>query len=147
VAFIVLSTLAIVVSCDEISRTKTEASKVQEEQTLRLTYGGFIQGGPENQRLDGVCGADSNRNAIECDIYNGLPDWNVTELMLRVSWQPYGDNDVRDYRQRVSIAPFTTQKVSVTLGAQLPNDTWIGRERISHWTWMVAGAKGVRASK
>jgi hypothetical protein len=143
-AFIILCAL-VLSACNETSTyTYTKAPKV-EEQDLRITFGGFIQGGPQDQKLEGICGPDWTRSEFDCDIYNGLPNWNVTELTLQVNWSPYGDSDHRFYKQRVSISPFTTQKVSITLGTRLPNSVRVGRTTIEPWHWLIVGAKGTRA--
>jgi hypothetical protein len=104
-----------------------------------------MQGGDEHQKIDGVCGTDETRNVLNCDIHNGLQDWRVTELVIRVTWAPYSEDDVRDFRQRISIAPLTTETIHVRLGAQLPTDTYLLGKADSHWSWLVVNAKGVPA--
>jgi hypothetical protein len=121
------------------SRTApAQPEKAPAEQYLNLTLGGFIKGGNEKQTVDGVCSTDNTRNVLNCDIYNGLPDWKITELGFAVTWKPYSDEDARVFRQRVSIAPLTTASVTFRLGTQLPS---IQRD----WGWQIVGARGVPA--
>jgi hypothetical protein len=137
-------TLCLLTSLSACTQTSPKTKEEPREQDLRLTYGGFIYGGPQDQKLDGICGPDWTRNALECDIYNGLPNWKVTEITLRVAWDPYGDDNVRLFRQRVSIPPLTTEKVTVMLGTRLPNDTIIGKQPAEHWNWLIVAAKALR---
>lgn len=113
------------------------------EQNLAVTLGGFIQGGDEHQAIDGVCRVDQPRTSMTCDIYNGLPQWKITELSIRVTWFPYSTSNVRDFRERISIPPLTTGTVSFPLGLQLPADTSVQGHASAHWSWIVAAAKGV----
>jgi len=115
------------------------------EQDLNITIGGFIQGGNEQQKMDGVCNTDDTRHVLNCDIYNGLPGWRVTELVIKLAWAPYSDDNVRDYRQRVSILPQTTASLHVLLGTQLPADTKIRGKTLRHYHWLIIGAKAVPA--
>ena len=67
-----------------------------------------------------------------------------------VNWLPYTDDDKRYYAQRVAIEPLTTERVSIRLGIQLPEDTRFkfrsGRlgPLETHWGWQIAEAKGHR---
>jgi len=115
------------------------------EQDLRITFGGFLQGGDERQKIDGVCNADDTRSVFNCDIYNGLPNWLVTELVIRITWAPYSHGDVRDYRERVSIPPLTTASLNFRLGMQLPDSTSFRGQISRHWDWLVVGAKAIPA--
>ena|SRR6202030_1712613 len=132
-----------------------EAPKVPEkrealappEQDLPITFGGFTEGHPERGELNGVCGTDETRNVLNCDIYNGLLDWTVTEITLGVTWAPYNDDDKRYYRETVSIPPLKTGQVSIRLGMQLPLDSVIKYRagpptKQKHWSWLIAGARG-----
>jgi len=108
------------------------------EQDIKLTYDGYVENGDKQQRIEGTCSTDDTRTAVNCDLYNGLPDWTITEATIRVTWKPYSVHDVRDFRQRVSISPLTTASTSFRVGHQLPPD-WNG------WVWLVVGAKGIHA--
>lgn len=55
---------------------------------ILLTLGGFIPGGDENQRVEGTCTPAASRDALSCDIYNGLTGWKLTQLRFRVTWSP-----------------------------------------------------------
>jgi hypothetical protein len=111
------------------------------EQDLRITFGGFLDGGDENQKIEGTCSTDDAHNAMTCDIYNGLPKWQITALIIRVTWAPYSQADVRDFSERVTIQPLTTGTVRFKLGKQLPADeVFVGR-LVHHWSWLVVGAK------
>ncbi len=112
------------------------------DQDLHITFGGFVEKHPEGGKLGGVCGPDIKRDVLTCDIYNGLLDWTVTEIILAVTWSPYSDDDKRYYRVRVSIKPLKTEHVSVRLGMQLPPDTAIGTNTSRHWSWLIANARG-----
>ncbi len=116
------------------------AQEKKPEQDLRITFGGFLENHPEGGKLNGVCGTDDTRNVLNCDIYNGLLDWTVTEIILAVIWSPYGDDDKRYYRVHVSIEPLTTERTTVSLGLQLPPDDMVGH----HWHWLIASARGYR---
>jgi hypothetical protein len=129
------------------SKETPESSNPPAEQNLAITLGGFIQGGDEHQTVDGVCRLDRPRISMTCDIYNGLPQWNITELSIRITWSPYSDSDVRDFRERISIPSLTSGTVSFPLGLQLPDDTVIEGRVLNHWSWIVAAAKGVPAAR
>ncbi len=118
------------------------------DQELPITVGGFIENHPERGTLNGVCGTDATRNVLNCDIYNGLLDWTVTEITLGVTWAPYNDDDKRYYRESVSIESMKTSQVSIRLGLQLPLDDVIRRRNrapvtMNHWSWLITGAKGL----
>ena len=116
------------------------------EQDLRITYGGFLDGGDESQKIEGTCSTDDTRSVLTCDIYNGLPKWQVTALIIRVTWAPYSQADVRDFSERVSIQPLTTGTVRFKLGKQLPADTVFPGRRLSHWNWLIVGARALPIS-
>ncbi len=125
---------------------KPKAS-VPPDRDLPITYGGFIENHPERGELNGVCGTDDTRNVLNCDIYNGLLDWTVTEITFVVTWAPYNDDDKRYYRETVSIPPLKTGQVSIRLGMQLPIDSVMKYRaqpptRLKHWSWLIAGARG-----
>jgi hypothetical protein len=134
------------VACDESATPRVATSKEEPEQDLRITYGGFIQNGPQDQLLDGVCGTDVTRNTVNCDIHNGLLGWNVTEVTFQIIRT--GDDQQHYYRQRVPIAPLQTEHVGIRLGMQLPADDYIkyrgkpGGQTLSRWSWLIVGAKG-----
>lgn len=111
------------------------------EQDLRLTFGGFPQEHPEEGKLEGVCGTDSTRNVLDCDVYNGLAHWTVKELTLEVTWFPFGEDNKRFYSESVSIEPLKTEHVSIRLGLQLPGRVSPPGKR---WGWLIANAKGHR---
>jgi hypothetical protein len=111
------------------------------EQNLRITYGGFLDGGDENQKIEGTCAADDTRSVLTCDIYNGLAKWQVTALVIRVTWSPYSQADVRDFSESNTIQPLTTGTVRFKLGKQLPADEVFSGRRLSHWSWLIVGAK------
>jgi hypothetical protein len=102
------------------------------EQDLQITVGGFMKRGDEHEKLKGTCRLVELGSILNCDIYSGLTKWHVTELVIRVTWYPYSEEDVRDFRQQVSISPLTTAPVSLRLGKQLTDMRWV-----------VVGAKGV----
>lgn len=111
------------------------------EQDLRITFGGFLDGGDENQKIEGKCSTDEARSDLTCDIYNGLPKWQITALVIRITWAPYSQADVRDFSERVTIQPLTTCTFRFKLGKQLPADGVFFGRRMSHWEWLVVGAK------
>lgn len=115
------------------------------EQDLPITIAGFLQGGNEQEKIDGVCGTDETRNVLNCDIHNGLSGWTITESTLGLLYWPYKDDDVRYYRISKAIAPLTTEHISIRLGLQLPPDEMpVGRKTqgIRHWRWLIVRAKG-----
>ena len=133
-------------------RTQTEAvphDDVKRDQVLPLTFGGFLKDGPESERVEGMCGLDYTRSLLNCDLYNGLPGWVITEVTLNVTWSPYGDDDIRYFRVPISIKPLTKEHTTVRLGLTLPPDevSKIGRSVLTsrHWGWQNVGAKGYPA--
>ena len=112
------------------------------EQDLKLTYGGFLDGGDEHQQIRGVCKPDLTRTSLGCDVYNGLPNWNLTKVVIRVVWTPYGSDATRDFQERVSIPPLTTFHIAFRLGVTLPDDSAVLGHRQSHWSWIVIAATG-----
>jgi hypothetical protein len=120
--------------------------EVKREQVLPLTFGGFLKDGPKAEKIDGVCGADDTRNLLNCDIYNGLPGWTVTEVTLVVLLAPYGEDDSRYYQVPIIIKPRTTEHVAVRLGLQLPPDYFREPDgkvsAFARWSWDIEGAKG-----
>jgi len=118
------------------------AQEKNADQDLRITLGGYVQGDPEGGQLGGVCEPDNTRNALDCDIYNGLLDWSVTEITLALVWSPYRDDNKRYYRVSVSIEPLKSERLDVRLGLQLPPDDVVGTRTSKHWAWQIVGARG-----
>jgi len=126
--------------CSDVFHT---LSNPPAERDLKITLGGFLKGGNEQQTIDGVCGTEPARNVVNCDIYNGLPNWKLTEVVICITWYPYSESEIRYFRQRVSIFPLTTASLSMRIGAQLPADTSIFGKTQQHWSWLVFSAKGI----
>jgi len=133
-------------SCDQLQQPKL---KQENDLDLHLTLGGFREGHPDDGTLDGVCTLNISRTAMDCDVYNGISGWIVTEVTLVVTWSPYTHNDKRFYSERVSIAPLKTERISIKLGLQLPPDDQLRNKRsapigppLQHWEWSLVGAKG-----
>jgi len=142
VGLLLLGSLA----CDETAPSRDVKPTEKPEQELQITFGGFIQNGPQDQLLDGTCTSDVMRILLECDIHNGLADWDITEVTFQVLRS--GGDGRHYYRERVSIASLQTEHVTIRLGMQLPPDEQprirgraIGKPQ-SHWNWLVVGAKG-----
>ncbi len=135
--------LVIIVSIAILAASALTQEK-KADQDLRITFGGFVGDHPEGGKLEGICGPDDTRSALDCDIYNGLVDWTVTEIVLAVVWSPYEDENKRYVRVSVSIEPLKTERVSVRLGLQLPPDTVLGARPMKHWGWQIMGARGYR---
>src|ERR1700692_2311943 len=70
------------------------------ERDLQITFGGFVKGGNEEEKIEGTCRSVETGNVLNCDIYNGLTGWRITELVIRITWAPYSAEDVRDFRRR-----------------------------------------------
>lgn len=144
----VLSILALAVfACS----SSTHESRTQAEENLQLTFGGFPVGHPEEGKIEGVCTPNPARNALNCDIYNGLTDWDVTEVRIAVTWAPYDGENKRFFNERVSIASLQTERISIRLGLQLPPDSQLMNNRglpmgppLEHWGWTPVSAKGHR---
>ena len=120
------------------------------EEVLPMTLGGFLQNGPKEEQLRGVCEADETRNLLNCDMYNGLRGWTISELTIAVVWTTHENENTRDYKVPIAIAPLTTEHVTVRLGLQLPADEILkfpsGRVSASkRWHWQPVGAKGYPA--
>jgi hypothetical protein len=116
--------------------------KPEPEQDLTITFGGFLQNGPHDELLDGQCRPTATRDVLECDMHNGLMKWNITETTFQVTRTRDRDDERHYYRQRISIAPLQTETVSFKLGMQLPPDTQLFGKPLSHWGWLIVGAKG-----
>lgn len=144
VASLVLSAL----SCNPPNRDSQ--TRQDNDSDLRITFGGFREGHPDEGKLGGVCSPDLTRNILDCDIYNGLEGWTVTEVTVLITWAPPNEDNKRNFVERVSIAPLTSERVSIRLGLQLPDDTQLivrGRplgKPVSHWGWQIVSAKGHR---
>jgi hypothetical protein len=134
--------------------TKTTESPPEprnQEQVLSLTAGGFIENHPERGAVQGLCTADPTRTVLNCDIYNGISDWTLTEITLGVTWYPYDDEDKRYFHEKTSISPMTTAQVHIRLGLELPLDDSMKRKtgppvNINHWAWLIVGAKGLHVT-
>jgi hypothetical protein len=132
----VLSAL-ICVGCNQAASPGLSATP-KPEQELAITFGGFVQNGPEDERLDGVCGTDATRNVVNCDIHNGLMDWDITEVTFQIVRD--GDDSQHYYRERLQIAPLQTGHATMRLGMQIaPDDQLKVRGRAvgpptSHWS-------------
>jgi hypothetical protein len=128
--------LALAIACCGCEPQPTHPTEpVQSDQQLPLTLGGFVLGGAENERVQGVCYLGTGREVLECDMYNGLTKWTLTELTIVVTWFPYNDDDKRYYRTPVVVEPLTTSRITARLGLVLP------REK-SKWAWQTVGARG-----
>lgn len=131
--------------------SRPQPSTSPEPQDLALTLGGFLAGGPQSERVTGQCGPAPTRDVLTCDIYNGLPKWTLQEVTLVVVWTPYRDEERRYFQVPVSIEPLSTKQVTVRLGLTLPADEVFPPARtgeprlIRHWSWLIVGAKGIRA--
>ena len=143
--------LALAMAACTKTSPSTDVRTAQETtgQDLKLTYSGFMQDGPEDQLLDGVCGTNATRNVLECDVHNGLMSWYVTGITFQV--MRTGDEERHYYRERVSIPPLRTAHVAIRLGMQLPPDDYIkvrgrpGRQSRTHWNWLIVKASGISA--
>ena len=137
-SMIFAASIMLTAGCREAARTPLDQTP---EQDLRITFGGFLDGGDEKQKIEGTCSIDDTRSVLTCDIYNGLPKWQITAPIVRVTWAPYSQADVRDFSERVTIQPLTTGTVRFKLGKQLPADEILLGRRVSQWSWLVVGAK------
>ncbi len=133
-------------SCDQPRQTQP---KQESDVDLRLTFGGLREGHQDEGELSGICTPDVTRTSMDCDIYNGIAGWSVSEVTVVVTWSPYKDDDRRYYSQRVSIDPQRTERVTVRLGLQLPLDTQLRNKKglaigppSKHWGWNLVAAKG-----
>ena len=149
-SIVVAGMLLLMVACDGASPPAANPSTAphpQAEQDLPITLGGFIHNGPEDQKLDGQCGTNITRDALQCDVHNGLMPWNITELTFQVIRNSDPETEHHYYRERVSIGSLQTETVNIKLGIQLPADTRYtiskGKPIVSsHWNWLIVGAKG-----
>lgn len=140
--------LGLSLACND-SRSSAAIPKSRREEDLTITFGGFLQNGPEDQRLDGRCTPNPARDILQCDVHNGLEKWHVTEVTFQVVRPGDKDDDRHYYRERVSIEPLETETASFKLGMQLPADTYIparggSKQSVGHWDWLIVGAKGQR---
>lgn len=140
--------LSLCLACN-VSRSPESNPKFMPEQELTVTFGGFLQNGPEDQRLEGECSPNATRDLLQCDIHNGLLKWRIAEITFQVIRTSDKEDDRHYYRQRVSIEPLQTQSASFKLGMQLPSDTYLPtrdgpRKSLAHWDWLIVDAKGQR---
>ena len=148
---LLLSALTILASvgCEKQSAPAIHEN-VRREQVLPLTFGGFLKDGSETEKIGGVCGTDDTRILLNCDIYNGLSGWTISEVTLDVIRVASEGDSARRYNVPITIKPLTTEHVTVRLGLQLPPDTVFKsphgkvttRQR---WAWQSVGAKGYPA--
>jgi hypothetical protein len=145
-----ISLLLVSSACKQAVKPSSDPTpKEIPEQDLKLTIGGFIENGAQDQLLNGICETDVTRNNVDCDVHNGLIGWNVTEVTFQII--RIGDDEHHYYRERVSIPALQTQHVSIRLGMQLPPDDYIkyrgkpGGHTFSHWSWLIVQAKGTPA--
>jgi hypothetical protein len=143
---VLLSLALAATSCDQLPQPQL---KQESDTDLRLTFGGFREGHPDEGELSGVCTPDVTRTSMDCDIYNGIQGWGVREVTLVVTWFTYGQDDKRYYSESVSLDPQKTEHVTIRLGLQLPLDTQLRNRRglpigppSHHWGWNLVGAKG-----
>ena len=115
--------LSLSLSCDNTQPTPTPGPKLEPEQDLMITFGGFLQNGPENELLDGQCRNSLARDVLQCDIHNGFMKWNIREITFQVIRTGDAENERHYYRERVSIESLQTQTVTIKLGMTLPRDT------------------------
>jgi hypothetical protein len=143
---LVVLPLLLALACDESPRAASNP-KPEPEQDLVITFGGFLQNGPQDELLNGQCGPNLSRDVLQCDIHNGLMKWNITEITFQVIRGGDPENEHHYYRERASIASLQTETITVKLGMQLPTDTYF-KERnghvdtFTHWNWLIVGAKG-----
>ena len=137
-SLIFAASIMLTAGCREAARTPLDQTP---EQDLRITFGGFLDGGDENQKIEGTCSIDDARSVLTCDIYNGLPKWQITAPIVRVTWAPYSQADARDFSERVTIQPLTTGTVRFKLAKQLPADQVFFGRSVHHWSWLVVGAR------
>jgi hypothetical protein len=134
-------------ACVENTPRSQSNSKPEPEQDLEITFGRFIQNGPEDQRLDGQCSTNLTRDVVQCDTHNGLMKWNITEITFQVIRTGDPENEHHYYRERASIASLQTETITIKLGMQLPADTYFKMrsgeiKTFTHWHWLIVGAKG-----
>jgi hypothetical protein len=142
----VIVPLLLCLACTNSAPSAESIPKPKPEQDLAITFGGFVQNGPEDQLLDGQCQANPARDVLLCDMHNGLMKWNITEITFQVIRTGDREDERHYYRQRIAIAPLQTETVTIKLGMQLPADTQVsikGRapKTLTHWQWLVVGAK------
>lgn len=126
--------LLLTLACVEDTPHPESSPKSKPEQELTITYGGFIQNGPQDQLLDGQCRTNLTRDRLQCDIHNGFMRWNITEITFQVIRGRDPENEHHYFRERASIASLQTATITMKLGMQLPADTY--------WSWLIVGAKG-----
>jgi hypothetical protein len=122
----------------------------QQEQDLPITYGGFLQDGPENEVLDGVCAPGDDRSVLVCDVHNGFVQWTLTEITFKVVNNFAREDEPQHlYRERLVLASLQSAHIVLRLGMMLPPDTYLRdrhgtpvSDRMSHWGWLIIGAKG-----
>lgn len=131
----VLAVFILLVSagCVESTLSRDTKQKPEPEQDLTITFGGFIQNGPQDELLDGQCRPNATRDVLQCDMHNGLIKWNITEITFQVTRTGDRDDERHYYRERISIAPLQTETVTIKLGMELPRDTRLFGQPQSHW--------------
>lgn len=98
--------------------------------------------------LPSCANPDVIRTIMNCDVYNGLEGWAVSEVTVAVTCSPYKEDDKRYYAETVSIEPLRTEQIVIRLGILLPSDTRmkLARGRFGplehHWGWQIVEAKG-----
>jgi hypothetical protein len=148
-SFVVMAGMFLLtLACDETPGSVSNSTpKAQPEQDLTITFGGFLQNGPQDELLDGQCSRNATRDVLQCDIHNGFAKWNITEITFQVIRGSDPETERHYYRERTSIASLQTETIAIKLGMQLPADTYFKRrnggvDTFTHWSWLIVGAKG-----
>ena len=81
---VLLVPLFLSLACTDSAPSAESNPKPNPEQDLVITFGGFLQNGPEDQLLDGQCQANPAKDVLQCDMHNGLMKWNITEITFQV---------------------------------------------------------------
>jgi hypothetical protein len=143
---VAIASLVLCIGCETAPSTVSNPEQ-ELEQDLTMTFGGFLQNGPQDELLDGQCSRNATRDVLQCDVHNGLMKWNISEITFQVIRTGDPENERHYYRQRVSIAPLQTETMVIKLGMRLPADTYLNMHNrevktFTHWSWLIVGAKG-----
>ncbi len=142
-------TLAVLILLASVAGCSRPPSSVREQELPITLSDDHHEGGS----ITGWCSLNEDTgDELTCEFHNGLADWTVTELTIRVTDYyftkhyptSYFRPEVRDYRVRVRIEPLTVER---TPTFKLAMSLFTGLRGAFDWDWKVVGARGVKAPR
>lgn len=110
-------------------------------------FSGGIVDDPTGGTIDALCHPLSGGTELQCDVYNGLQKWHLSEVEFSIiADMREHDEPARRIRVAIHAPPLSSGKVDFVLGTKLAPDTFGPKgERFEHWAFAVTGAKAYKA--